>query len=516
MDTDFYRPLPVVHPHSCPTTSIVYAITGFIIPYLPYLTGQLQTDKVEDTYALTWATAIWDKIKPEVKGRPALAEAIDDVSANICDEDARSAFRLQLRKLLAQRKDVLEGLSSLWMELNERGVNAELSKELTSAHWLDVLKSSDDVLQRLEMVRLLRTGMPAQQIAARFHTDIKYIYRVHSAFTLSGVYGILSGSNIRHWLDGLNPDDPFLRRLEMIRLLRSGTPAEAIATEYNAAKEYIYRLNDRFTRSGTLGIFTEDDMLRYRSSNPRSIRICSFNLHGLHDERPMRLKRIANELAVFDPELCAYQEVISGAGIQETSAQIATWMTKITGCHYRTHYAYCHQFMDKYPEGVAVSAKAQLVNVQRIDLNNGLTNNVRPLMERYAAAADIDLYGARVVFASVHLDHSENPDIQLAQVEKLLKELHLYYQHDNYHCTIIAGDFNSKEGSPVMQLLMEEGYVDTYRHCHRLGGDTFPTTSPFARIDYIMVKGDVRVRSADLILNDPELSDHIGLLAVIE
>ncbi|MBF0338490.1 MAG: endonuclease/exonuclease/phosphatase family protein [Nitrospirae bacterium] len=498
------------------TNSIVYAIAGFLIPYLPYLTGRLKTDKVEDTYALRWATAIWDKIKDELKTKPALKEAIGDVSDNIYDDDARSAFRLQLKKLLMQRQDVLESLSGLWTELNARGVHAVLDRELASAQWLDVLKGSDDVLQRLEMIRLLRTGVPPQQIVARFHTDLKYLYRVHSAFTLSGVYGILSGSNIRHWMDGLNPDDPFLRRLEMIRLLRSGTPVETIATEYNATKEYIYRLNDRFTRSGTLGIFTEDDMLRYRSFNPRLIRVCSFNLHGLHDENPLRLKRIANELSVFDPELCAYQEVISGAGIQETSAQIATWMTKITGCYYRTHYAYCHQFMDKYPEGVAVSAKAQLVNVQRIDLNNDLTDNVRPLMERYAATADIDLYGARVVFASVHLDHGDNPNIQLAQAEKLLKELKLRYQHSDYLCTIIAGDFNSKENSPVMQYLTEEGYADTYRQCHRLGGDTFPTTNPFARIDYIMVKGNVRVKAAELILNDPELSDHIGLLAVIE
>ncbi|MBF0345767.1 MAG: endonuclease/exonuclease/phosphatase family protein [Nitrospirae bacterium] len=498
-------------------STIIYGITGFIIPFIPCLTGRLATEKgVEDTYSLRWAEAIWDKIKTEIKNRPAFKEAVNDVSENPYDEDARSSFRLQLKKLISQRQDIAVGLSNLWAEMNIRGAATASSKELTTAHWLDVLNGSDDVLKRLEMVRLLRTGMDPHQIAARFHTDIKYLYRVHSAFTLGGVYAILSGSNIRHWLDGLSPDDPFLRRLEMIRLLRSGTPVETIASEYNAAKEYIYRLNDRFTRAGTLGIFTEDDLLRYRSFNPLLIRICSFNLHGLHDENPMRLKRIANELSVFDPELCAYQEVINGAGIQETSAQIASWMTKITGCYYRTHYAYCHQFMDKYPEGVAVSGKFNLINSQRIDLNNGLTDYVRPLMERYAATTELDAYGKRIVFASVHLDHSENPNVRLAQAEKLLKELQLRYTHDHYHCSIIVGDFNDTENSPVIQYLKEEGYKDVYRYCHRVGGDTFPTTNPFTRIDYIMVKGDVKIHSAELILKDPELSDHIGLLAVIE
>ncbi|MCG6537192.1 MAG: helix-turn-helix domain-containing protein, partial [Syntrophales bacterium LBB04] len=88
-------------------------------------------------------------------------------------------------------------------------------------------------------------------------------------------------SSMKNRFDDLNGDDPIIRRLEMIRLLRSGRPVDEIASAYNAEPQYIFRLDELFSRSGTLGILTEDDFLSYRSLNPEHIRICSFNLHGI-------------------------------------------------------------------------------------------------------------------------------------------------------------------------------------------------------------------------------------------
>ncbi|MEO5357576.1 MAG: endonuclease/exonuclease/phosphatase family protein [Nitrospirae bacterium YQR-1] len=498
--------------------ALLYGITSFLLPHLPRLVSLKKEDDADsalDVQAFKWAKKIWDKLKNAAKTRVSFKEALNDLLEAAADEDALTAFRYQIKKFVETEPAVGESLKELWLEMSSQGVGVDLSGSLGAAMWIDVLNRNDDVLKRLEMVRLLRTGMSPEAVAARFNTDLNYLYRVHSAFSLNGVYGILSGSNILHWLDKLNKEDPVLRRLEMIRLLRSGTPVETISKEYNAVKEYIYRLNNRFAANGAVAIMDENDFIKYRKLYPPYIKVCSFNLHGVHDEDPTRLKRIANELCVYDPELCAYQEVIKGAGIEETSLQIAKMMSDVTGMYYRTLYGYCHMYMNKYPEGIAISGKYNLINPQVIDLNKNLVEELHPLMDRYATAAQFEIFGHKVIFASIHLDHGENPRIRYAQVEKLVKVLESTYGTD-YYASIIAGDFNDTEDSITIEYMKDVGYKDAYRHCHRSGGNTFNSTNPFTRIDYIMVKGKVKIHSAELILNDPKLSDHIGVYAVIE
>ncbi|MBF0487830.1 MAG: helix-turn-helix domain-containing protein [Nitrospirae bacterium] len=504
--------------------ALLYGITSFLTPFIPHLlqppaekTAPAAVPAVSiDGLALMWAKAIMEKLSPKLKQRQSLKDAMQQAAELPLDDDARASFRLQLRKIIEGDDVLAKELSEMWIAMSAQGVGIELDRELGGAQWIDILNRDDDVLRRLEMVRLLRSGMPPEKIAGEFHTDVQYLYRVNSAFAQSGVYGILSGSNIRHWLDNMNMDDPVLRRLDMIALLRSGVPAETIAKEYHCVKEYVYRINDRFSKNSLTGILTEEDFQKYRALNPKIVRICSFNLHGTHENDAQRFRQIAGQLSANDPELCVYQEVINGAGIGETSAQIAALMTKTTGYYYRTHYSYCHLFMEKYPEGVAVSSRYSMKNPQTIDLNNGLTAGVRPLMERFAAAAEVEIYGRRFVFASVHLDHSRDPDVRRAQAEKLLKSLDSIYG-DGVYCTIVAGDFNDVEDSPVITYLRKQGYVDAYRACHKTGGNTFPNSAnPHTRIDYIMARGSVRVHDAQLILKDPSLSDHIGVYAVIE
>jgi endonuclease/exonuclease/phosphatase family metal-dependent hydrolase len=524
----------------------LYGIVALIAPHAGILAGADGKVATAPSAPYEAAAAIWAKIKPKMKGRQSIKEAISDLAEDPMDEDARAALRLQLKKLL-QHDETLSGeIETLWDDACTRGLAPNMDEQAGRARWLDVLEPGNDALGRLEMVRLLRTGTPPHEIAARFKTDLKYIFRVHSAFSLNGVAGIVSGSSLRCWMDSLNAEDPILRRLDMVRLLRSGAPAETVAAEYNTTKEYIYRLSERFSKDGVPGILCDDDVNKFRRIHPKVIRICSFNLHGVHDGDPLRYKRIANELAVFDPELVAFQEVISGGGIEDTAAQIAKHLSGVTGDYYRSHFANCHLYMEKYPEGVSVCAKSHLEKPQSIDLNKGLSGGLKPLMERFASACEVSIHDKRVVFACVHLDHDQNPKVRLAQAEKLLNEIDRIYcggvidssaapgvdssatpgvnrgatpgvnRGSGLHATILAGDFNDSEDAPVMAYLREQGFQDAYRSLHHGGGATFPTVAPHARIDYIMVRGDVRVRAAELVLRDTGFSDHIGLYAVIE
>jgi endonuclease/exonuclease/phosphatase family metal-dependent hydrolase len=288
-----------------------------------------------------------------------------------------------------------------------------------------------------------------------------------------------------------------------------------VAGEYDAVVDYVRMLQDRFSQHGVIGILTEEDIRKFRSIHPEVIRICSFNLHGTQKNDRQRFKRIARDMSGLDPALCAFQEVISGRGMTETSAEIAGWMTRMTGSHYQTHFAYCHLFKERYPEGVSIASCYPFRNVQVIDLNKGLGKGIHPLMERFAAAAETEIYGQRIVLVSVHLDHAENSEIRRAQAEKLLDELNRLYKVKETSCSILAGDFNDVEDSPVMHFLKKEGYRDAYRHCNSDRGDTYTSSDPHKRIDYIMVKGDLHIQSSSLILDEPDLSDHRGVFAVL-
>jgi len=224
---------------------------------------------------------------------------------------------------------------------------------------------------------------------------------------------------------------------------------------------------------------------------------------------------MARELSAYRPDLIAFQEVVSGAGIDDTSGQVARWLSAMTGEHYRSHFTYCHQFMEKYPEGVAICGRTALTGVTSIDLTANLAKGLRPSMDRRAQMAETTLLGKKILLVSVHLDHVEVGGVRLAQAEKLLSEIDKLTGNTDYYALILAGDFNDVEDSPALKLLKEAGFKDAYRVCHEAGGNTFAVPKPNARIDYILLKGPAEVVSAEVILNNPDFSDHLGVLAVL-
>jgi endonuclease/exonuclease/phosphatase family metal-dependent hydrolase len=128
---------------------------------------------------------------------------------------------------------------------------------------------------------------------------------------------------------------------------------------------------------------------------------------------------------------------------------------------------------------------------------------------------ETSLMGRRVILASVHLDHLGAGEVRLAQAETLLSELDRMTGVTDSHALILAGDFNDTEDSPTLKCLKNAGYRDAYRTLHKNKGNTFPLPRPEARIDYVLVKGPAEIVAAEVILNNSDFSDHLGLTVVI-
>lgn len=303
-------------------------------------------------------------------------------------------------------------------------------------------------------------------------------------------------------------DDRIIKKIDMVRRLRAGTAAKTIAKLYSTTSEYVLRQEKNFALGGVLGLLTEEDIAQYRSLYPQLVRICSFNLHGPHNNNNERYKKIARELSRYEPDLCAFQEVISGNGLEETSAQIARQLECITCYPYRTHYVDCHLFMDKYPEGVAIAARHPLKHCYQIDLTRKLEDELTPLLPRYAASSHLRIWDRALLFVCVHFDHAPHAKLHLAQAKKLLHLLDSYYDLENYHAIIIAGDFNEVETSPAIKFLRSQGYKDPYRE---IDTSHLCPINLKKRIDYILIKGPAKFHRVEFILDNAEFSDHIGM-----
>lgn len=474
------------------------ALVEALLPFLPAL--RAKAEEIPD-----WIRAIAARLLPRIEAEKGPREALKALEAQPSDEDVRGAFRLALRKFFEKHPGLDADIARLLGPRNTAGPAPRVS--------IESLDRSDETLRRLEMVRLLRQGVPAADIARQYKTDAGFVFHLNAAFTAQGVLGIAAGMPARRWLDQLRRDDPLLRRLEMVRLLRSGVPIDVVAAEFNAVPEYVQRQAERFDRDGSAGLVGEAEARRYHELHPPVLRVASYNLHGVHDQDDGRYRLIARELSAFEPDLVAFQEVINGGGVRDTSVQLAQKMSAMAGANYRSFFAHCHMFRETFPEGVAVVSRYPLMKPTVIDLTEGLESGLRPSMPRFAAACAAELPGRTVAFASTHLDHGSAPEVRKAQARKLAGELDRLYPEARLF--LIAGDMNDIEGSSAIAFFAQAGYVDAYRACNRSAGATFTTVDPHARIDFILAKGAGGFVSAQTALAHPSLSDHLGVFAVM-
>jgi len=115
--------------------------------------------------------------------------------------------------------------------------------------------------------------------------------------------------------------------------------------------------------------------------------------------------------------------------------------------------------------------------------------------------------GREVVISGIHFYRTEEE--RLAQAQSLMDHL----GGDDTPTIILAGDFNSTPGSPVMELLASRFSVP-----EKDGPSfTFPADGPAREIDFILVRapGEFRVLEYQ-VLDETVASDHRPIFMVLE
>ena len=223
------------------------------------------------------------------------------------------------------------------------------------------------------------------------------------------------------------------------------------------------------------------------------LRVLSYNIkHGRGNDGRIELERAARVIEALEPDVVTLQEVDENCG-RSGGVDQAAWLGERLGMHARFG-----PFMDydggRY--GMALLSRHPIQSWENLVLPPGAE-------PRSALAARVRLASGReLVVVGIHLYASEQE--RLAQAQRVIERF-----VDEEVPVILAGDFNSAPGSPVMRAF-EAHWVNPDKGEDRF---TFHAAEPRSEIDYVLVRGGegVRVRRVDVI-DEPLVSDHRPLV----
>jgi endonuclease/exonuclease/phosphatase family metal-dependent hydrolase len=227
------------------------------------------------------------------------------------------------------------------------------------------------------------------------------------------------------------------------------------------------------------------------------VRLMAYNLHhGEGNDGVLDLERLARVIDAQQPDLVALQEV--DVGVRRTGGvDQATRLAQLTGMA-PAFGAFMPYQGGEY--GMAVLSRWPVLSV----VNERLPDGAEP---RTALTVRVRSPGSgqELVFVGIHFYRTEEE--RLAQARRLLETL-----ETERSPVILAGDFNSTPGSPVLALLARRWWVLS-KADDRL---TFPSDDPRTEIDFIMLRPRERFHLRwHRVLDEPVASDHRPVVAEV-
>ncbi len=243
------------------------------------------------------------------------------------------------------------------------------------------------------------------------------------------------------------------------------------------------------------------------------LHVATLNILNLADRWPERLPLLLADMAALQPDLLGLQEVV-----------YVMQQDRLMGAAGEGHYDAIRGWAGRpeYGNSLLIRRPLAATDVERLDLG----------LNRAAHRAIVTLPGgSRVLVAVTHLHHlvpdeAERDD----QARRLLEWLDAAPAVDGQ---VVVGDFNAEPVEPTYARMTAAGFRSAYAEVD--GADpavTWPsglqapamdTDGDPGCLDYIWVRGSVRVGSARLVFDrpdpeDPTLypSDHLGLSAHLE
>jgi endonuclease/exonuclease/phosphatase family metal-dependent hydrolase len=244
------------------------------------------------------------------------------------------------------------------------------------------------------------------------------------------------------------------------------------------------------------------------------LHVATLNLRNLADRWHERLPLLLADMAALQPDLMGLQEVVY-------PLQQDRLLGAAGAAEYRAFRGWAGR--PEYGNSILVREPLAAGASERVDLGRSRSATLVPLQLPG---------GGRLAFAVTHLHH-EVPDaaIRAEQAAALIGWLDGLAADSD--ATIVVGDFNADPAEPAYGRMAAGGFRSAYAEANGAEPDvTWPSGLQGPAIDddgdpgcldYIWVRGAVRVVSARLAfdrpaVDDPGLypSDHFGVAAQVE
>jgi exodeoxyribonuclease III len=243
------------------------------------------------------------------------------------------------------------------------------------------------------------------------------------------------------------------------------------------------------------------------------LRLMSYNIRfgGVGRE-----KRIAEVIRLCAPDIVVLQEATREAGVAEIAnlAEMPFWAAK---------------------QGHSPALVSRLP-IQQYEWHHH-PEIQRPFMEIKPSDTDLTIYNIHL--RATHSNYTERG--RMREVRALLDGIH--ESKDKFH--LLVGDFNTLAPGELLnmqklpmryrvlafllggrvtyrtiQMMIDAGYIDSYRHLHTEHGFTFPAWDPHVRLDYVFVPKEFadRITSCDVVsdIQQPaSVTDHLPLITEI-
>ena len=243
-----------------------------------------------------------------------------------------------------------------------------------------------------------------------------------------------------------------------------------------------------------------------------SLQVATLNLRNLADRWDERLPLLLADMAALQPDLIGLQECV-----------YPLQQDRLLGTAGAGHYRAIRGWAGRPEYGNSILVREPLMGgaPERVDLGR----------DRSAHRIGLDLNnGTRLTFAVTHLHHLV-PDAAVR--DEQTAALLAWLDGSSSHATIVVGDFNADPDEPAYARMRAAGFRSAYFEANGsepavtwpsgLQGPAIDDDGEPGCLDYIWLRGAVRVMSARLVFDrpaaeDPSLypSDHFGVAARVE
>lgn len=243
------------------------------------------------------------------------------------------------------------------------------------------------------------------------------------------------------------------------------------------------------------------------------LHVATLNILNLVDRWPERLPLILADMAALQPDVLGLQEVV-----------YVMQQDRLIGAAGEGRYAAHRSWAGRpeYGNSLLIREPLRATDVERLDLGLG----------RSALRSLMGLPGGATALAVVtHLHHVVEAEAERdAQTRQLLAWL---AEAPSADAQVVLGDFNAEPPEATYARMLAAGYRSAYAEANGaepavtwpsgLQAPAMDTDGDPGCLDYIWVRGRVRVTSARLVFDrphpeDPTLypSDHLGIGADLE